>query len=434
MTKVRNEREGDPNMLRSASDPFTIYLEESYIITSEILQIQVDTRMYRKTSWYFPTLKFVSFEQGTLKLLNSHRNVSYEMAILIEKDKLYVSCSCGLQVETICVHTFKALERIIWIGKTDYFEKYRPKGLVDMGTVHKRHFDIKKTDLGLDISPKPSLGHVFQLSDKFQGVNFKDILNYPKAVKAHNTEINVTELTYILMDSSRHKWLPFLLPCLGILNKAGTAIKGFYNFINGTGKDYDSYLTDEQKALNVICYEMWQQVKSRSGSIIKNEEPQNNFLLPIYGLWERAVSFLFKQPFIYKYYFYNKRELKRSPGKKRLRKISIGRESPQLCFQLIDKDSYYQLKLIVQINGNETRDFNSDITLFISKNQIVYLLSSLRDAAIVEWMREYGNCITIFKEHFSEFETEILNQLSSDYPVKRVSFQKRQKSGNESNI
>lgn len=47
-----------------------------------------------------------------------------------------------------------------------------------------------------------------------------------------------------------------------------------------------------------------------------------------------------------------------------------------------------------------------------------YLVASLRDVRILGWMRSMDNRITIFKEHFKEFEDVYLNLLRQYYTIK----------------
>ncbi|WPV65963.1 hypothetical protein [Chitinophaga sp. LS1] len=415
MRTTKNTSKQSLGMLRNASEPYIIHLEdEPYILSEDAFKKQVDAKLARKRDWFYPKLKFITIEDGTLKLLNTHKEIHYEMTVRIEPDKLHVSCSCGAQVETLCLHTYKALERLIWYRNTDYFAEYQPNGIIEIGTAHKKYFDKKVTDTRIKITPKANLGSVYRLADKLEGLNFEDVLNLPQTTAPERNKARETALTYIVMDSFHNKYLPFLLPCLGVLNKAGTEVKGFHHFISGTQKEYDAYLTDEQRALNIICYEMWQQAETRSGSLIEGE-PE----LPatgIFSLWERAMLLLHHQEFIYRYGFYGKRELKGKPQRARIQRISLIKDTPRLYFQLIDKGAFYQLQMKVSIKD---RNINYDVEtpFFIWEDKRLYLLGSLRDAGIAQWMQQSGGYITFFKEHFPAFEQEYLNPLREYYQV-----------------
>ncbi|GEP97764.1 hypothetical protein [Chitinophaga cymbidii] len=406
--------------LRNASEPLTIHLEdEPYILSEEALKKKVEAKLLRKRDWFYPKLKFISIKDNVLKLLNTHKEVSHEMTVYIEPDQLHISCSCGTQVETLCLHTYKALERLIWYRSTDYFARYRPDGIMQIGTAHEKYFDRKVTDTGLDIKPKTSLGSVYKLGDKLEGLSFTDVMNLPQAAP-QRIQGREAGITYILMNAFRNRYLTFLFPCLGVLNKAGTDVKGFHHFISDTQKEYDTLLTDEQRALNIICLEMWQQTEKQSGSLIEGEPEKERSPIGIFSLWEKAMPLLLQQEFIYRYSLYGKRELKEKPSRGRIERISLLKDTPRLHFQLLDKGAFYQLQMKVTIRDKKVNKYNAETTFFIGEDKKLYLLASLKDAGVVQWMQKSGGYITIFKEHFSAFEQEYLNSLRECYSVNTV--------------
>jgi hypothetical protein len=108
-------------------------------------------------------------------------------------------------------------------------------------------------------------------------------------------------------------------------------------------------------------------------------------------------------------------ELKDKPQKGRLQRIRVSAQKPQIRFKLIDKGAFYQLEMNVAVQGKILKQFDAISTFFICKDQCIYLLSSVKDIGISEWMRRCRNRITVFKEHFAEFKTEYLDPLSNQY-------------------
>jgi hypothetical protein len=398
----------------NASSPFTLHLgDEPYILTEEGLKSQVDITFQKKRNWFYPTIKFISLNNQVLKLRISNREQSYELAVKIDSDKLHISCSCGSLVQTLCYHAYQTLERLILFQGTDYFKRYVPNGLFEIALVNKRHFTIKSNDTGLNIEPVAGLRSVFKIADKMDGFNLQEMLNLPCEVVEQET-MRVTDLAYVILYSSRDKYFPFLLPCLGILNKAGTNIKGFYNFITDASHKYDG-LTVEQKKLNGLCHEMFSAIKTENGSLIPPDTDKTSAALTIYNLWNKALSLLAQQPFIYRYNYYYRLELNDKPQKGRLQRIRVSTQKPQLSFKLIDKGAFYQLEMNIAVQRKILKQFDTISTFFICKDQRFYLLSSVKDIGISEWMRRCGNRITVFKEHYAEFKTAYLDSLSNHY-------------------
>lgn len=408
--------------LRNAASPYTIPLRTgAYIFSNDMLQQATDPRIKRKRDWYYPALSFVSFENGTLILLNSDGRHSFELTITIEPNQLHVACSCGMAAETLCLHAYKALDRLTWHGCNSFFKDYQPGGLVDTALRHKRHFTIKPCDKGLEITPGPELGTVYQLANAIIATEFNDVIRLPCVPQLPPPPLKGTALTYLLTHTFNNKLAPFFVPCIGLLNKGGTSVKAFQHFVSGADQQYDAYLTSEQKTLNKIYHEMWQLAERIPGSITSSNSAEQENMSALLSLWHDALPLLQQQIFLYSYRLYGKKELKYKPARHWLARIELSAVIPQLRFRLWNRGDFFQLCMHVAIKGNVANDYSTDNPFFIRINNTMYLLQSIRDVAITEWMHSNNNCITIFKHHMESFRHEFLDLIRKNYLVEEVS-------------
>jgi hypothetical protein len=423
MASTKDNETRLPGGLRNASEPFTISLSgEPYLLTKEQLLEQADSRIPGKRKWDYLTLKFTSFENGVLKFRASRMGLpEFEITVHIEPDKLHVSCSCGQQAEKLCIHALKSLEKIIWYEHNGerYFERYQPGGIVETGLNHPKLFTKDVRGVNCDFTPKKHLGNVYHFCGDIAPAPFANMLNLPGPSDVVLPENN-TALTYVLMFPNAYwqKTPSFLLPCLGIKNKAGTDVKAFGKFLSGTEQSYEPYLSEGQQSLNTLCYEMWKQAENTNGRLLENDENDQGKLRTLFSLWKKAIPYLERQEYVYRHPFYRAGYLKGKPTKSYMHRIRIKKGRPKLCFHVADKGDFYWLYLRVDMGGKTISQFNSGFQFFIECKNCYYLVSSLRDVGILEWMRSMDNRITIFKEHFEEFEDVYLNLLMQYYPVK----------------
>ena len=94
---IKKENRDDSNT-RISSQPYTVNLDNSnYILKKEVLVRNVEEKILRMKRWYSPKLKILSFLNGKLELKCTHQNSSENLTVLIEKDKLRISCSCNTE-------------------------------------------------------------------------------------------------------------------------------------------------------------------------------------------------------------------------------------------------------------------------------------------------------------------------------------------------
>lgn len=373
------------------------------------------------------------FHQGKLTLLNTCNKLSYQLILEVQEDQLLVACNCGHGGSTICEHADGALFTILWRLGEHYFEKLQPDGAMALAFAYKSYFDKKESVAGMDVSPRPELETVYRLAPKMERVNLSAVLQLPAAPVQPDIPQHDEALAYLLITPSRNKLLPSLLPCLGNLSKDRTGIKSFSQFLRGLQKQYDNLLTGSQKEMNQVCYQLWKQVEKLPGHIIQEFPAKKNTdaLLSVFEAWQKIFPVLQKQPFLYSYYLYGVRELKKRPAKNRIQRIVLSLDSPTLKFQLSDKGAIYQLEMQVSVNGKLLSGYDPGTTLFIQHQKTFYLLGSLRDAAVAEWMHRSGGLITVFKEHFAQFEQGILTPLQTHYTVHAITPRKRSKDLND---
>jgi hypothetical protein len=270
----------DDEQLRNAADFYTIFLEnDHYILTDEVLKKSVDSRTMKISGWFFPNLKFSFFKDGRLELINSSNKISYKLSILVERDNLKVACSCAEKIEKLCVHAYRALDKLVFHDQTEYFHNYQPHGLAEIAIANKKLFEFEFDSDGLSIKPKSELGSVYHLKEKAKGIDLGKLMMLPAFEIDKKIKSKDVSICFVMMVSRRNDFLPFLIPCLGKFNKAGTAIKGFNNFLSGIDKEYEPFLTDEQRTLNRICFDMWKNVeKLRDVSILQDLQNGNKDL------------------------------------------------------------------------------------------------------------------------------------------------------------
>lgn len=406
---------------RLASDVYTIHLDnEQCILTSDVLIANTANNVIKSKEMFYATLKFMSFTTGVLQLKATYGHQFFIISILPEKDRLKVSCTCGKQEEKLCIHVYRAFKRIFGIFKRASFTQFQPGGVIEIAWRHKHYFSIQEPyHDGLYVRSKPGLGHVFKVDNNVQPVVIQEILTFPARVRPIPKVLTGHALTYVLIVSFKNALLPFLLPCMGILNKDGFGIKGMMKFLTGTQKEYDTFLTDEQRDLNKSCFNLWKHVEKLPGqineSLVRVEDKEG--VWAVYDIWQSMIPLLRKQRFLLRYHIYGQKELTKVPHKRRFREISISDLHPALRFRIIKMHDFYRLELKISVNGRDMKNYQKDHPFFITVTNVLFFWSCVRDAAIIEWMTHAKGRITIFKEHFHEFENTVINRLRQYYNV-----------------
>jgi hypothetical protein len=354
MAAKQRKQDAGNLLLRNASDFYSIPLEDDYILTEEALRECIDKKHSKQIGWFYPDLKLLSYKDGVTELLNKVDRISLSLFVKSEPEKLLVACGCGIKVEKLCIHAFNALLRLLNFDKIFNVKMFVQNGAAQTVFANRQYFETKPGTQNL-FKPKANLGSVYAIRESLADYNIEDVLTLPSQPK---TETKETTICYVLMISRRHNFLPFLIPCLGKFNKAGDRIKVFSNFLTGTQKEYETTLTEEQKVLNRICFDMYKLVEKLPDKLIHDEMLFNGTgdISNVFSLWQKAFQLLSEQH-TYIHPYFQKRQLKGKPTLSWMIKINIQKDAPVIQFQLTDKGSIYQLQMKTVINVKTIKMF-----------------------------------------------------------------------------
>ena len=404
--------------LRNAAEFYIIALPAEYLLTAVTLVNCMDKKSLQQAKTIYPAIKLLSFTNGIAAFENKIDKTTFILSIKVAPSTLEVACSCDTAVESICIHAFKAMDRLVYYDEPRNLKRFMPGGAAEIVVENRRYFETKP-GLSNMFKPRPTLGSVYGIKEPLADHRIEDVLSLP-AAPSGKAVVKENSMCYIMMYSRRNPLLPFLLPCMGKLNKAGNTIKSFGNYLSGIQKEYDAMLTAEQRELNCICLELYKQVEKLSHELIQEDMNYNETsgLCTVFTLWKIAIPLLVKQH-CYLHPYFQKRQLKGKPFHNWMVKINIQETVPSIGFKLTDKGAFYQLEMKPVINGKTINEFEMPDTFFMMEKQHVYMLASVRDAAVAEWMMKSKNRITIFKKHFAQFESSFLKPVEKYYTVKR---------------
>lgn len=142
----------------------------------------------------------------------------------------------------------------------------------------------------------------------------------------------------------------------------------------------------------------------------------------IFKFWVEAIDLLATERLTHKYYAVNISSLaarRWKPDTGDCPAIKFDGAIPELSFLLIDSGDYFMLKLIVQVKNRQLDFWQTKVPYLVTdfEEKVYYLLPSLQDDKLVDWVSDYSNKLTILKIYFNDFYTHFLQQLLERYPV-----------------
>ena len=404
--------------LRLSSEPYVIALDnENSDLITPVLDQHGDLKIAKKRKWDFPTIEVTSYKDGMVQLKATSDKESYIISVLVEKDKLHISCSCNQPVEKLCRHAYATLQKISYnYHGNSYFKQYHQNGLATIAQTHKHLFKTSKISSGLRIDPQPALGTIFKLHEKKPLERFHKILDLPVADKNQDKDQAATALCYLMMFG-RRKGLPYLIPAEAVLNKDATAVKGFTKYI----QTMQPPVPAGHEVIFEKCFRQIELVKKCEDSIWVSLKNHLDELTELFDTWQQLLPMIKYQPFVFRNWRWIWRMLNKKPRKGDVEAVHISIHNPVIEFELIERKEFYQLHIKISANGKPVSKYETYPRFFIIANNQLYVYSFLRDAAIAELMNAVKGFITIFKENYDEFEQQVLFRLSDAYFIKNYS-------------
>ena len=375
----------------------------------------------RERGWRCPALKFQSYQDGLLTLLNNHENRSYKLTLKVDGDALLISCNCGSREDSLCEHAHSAITTLILMQGERYFKKLLPNNDFDLAFTHPGCFDKKESKYGINVSPRPELKTIFNLSDNSPPFELQGILNLPLPNDEEPGTPNGHIIPFLVLLPVCKNMIPAVLPCVGRLNKDHNNVKTWVNYLLKTKGEYDYLINSRNEELIGHCNELWSlivEANNNSGSIFINKTIE--LLTSGFHLWEKMFPLLKRQSFVYAYNFYGVGEIKQRPYKQKAWKITLSDRCPSLKFVLIEKNIFYEFHMQVWLEKEKIDEPQAITPYFILHEDTLYRIPELRDSLVIDWFTDTGGWITVFKEHYDQFAEEIVIPLLGKYPVDMI--------------
>ncbi len=394
---------------RLSSQPFTINLSgNDYSIEMGELEAQLDAKLLRKTTWFSPHLQFKSFRGKQLTLFNSFQDQKYLLRIEVEPDKLAISCSCNQPVETLCLHSYRALRDVAIFKSNTYFKQFAPGGWVATALANKKAFAFNDHKQGPEIKSLPPHEKIYGLNSILEVTN--GLLQQPIIAPEKDRLV-----CYLILSFSRRRVPPILMPCLALPTKNGNRPKSFCSFMETIGANKAHYFNESQQMLNSLCLAMLKEAE-------KIQEQDESFrpawqwehYHKLFQIWQECWPLLCTQPQVYYSHIY---QLKYIKGKPRLRETIPVTVSPEKVYpQFIVKKypDHQRLSMNIPHQNKQLRSEAGILPFFVDcpETDCFYLLPSLAMTQLVSQMHDAEPFISVFKQQYKSFQKEVITPLT----------------------
>lgn len=390
--------------------PFSIPFSSPYTMDEDI----EFRALYQGEPLYYVEIRVISYNAHQLIIgIQSQGQKERKVTFNVNPYKMQVNCNCKSPEGTLCAHGYHALHDLCWNNKK-FFTIFQSGNLVSIALENKSVFHINYSNPDQFIVPDKSLGHLYDFKI-IETTGLEQLSALPPAA----VSVKNKELVWLLVYS-QFRWqhyLPTLVPVKGTLDKKGKNIKRF-------GKGFANIISENllntpgRQQLYNLSEAMYAPVQERYKFEQEDLLAGKTHIAENFNQWEQSLPVLSQQLFVYKFRLaHTKYFMTKAPGRKYLQRITISTERPQLQFILRDKGNYYQLLLQYLVRGVPIKNPMEDALFFVCNVTEYFLLASLRDAAMVQWMRDFDNRISVLKPGFPAFEKEILKRIESMYTV-----------------
>lgn len=393
-----------------------------------------DFRRPLKRPYLYCDIVEVGFDFGLLTLrVQVERDSPFQLVyICVNKGYLSVTCNAGTDASFLSKHAYMALHNFLFYRSEADFERYNWYDFFEEGKKKSKYLDVICDRRGLDIKPKDKYlkfwkpGHqLLQLHHKMPA-SLRSEQEVDQELMMHTNREEV--FGYLLVDpmSSYREFnhLPFLLPFVGVLNKAGTEVKRYLRVLTANAIA-DIEITPLQAELNAMAFEMeelaWALVENRDGDLPNGgllSTDRDTAQQQLLAYWHKALPLLCNQPYLAYYLSSSRRPINDKPRKANISKSHLSRATPKLCFTWRSKGTYFELRMKFKI-GNQIYEPYPYHTLFFISPLVApttyYLLDQMQDVATVAFFYEYNCGFAVLKEHDDSVFEQFMESLRGCY-------------------
>ncbi|OCX54194.1 hypothetical protein BEL04_08000 [Mucilaginibacter sp. PPCGB 2223] len=372
------------------------------------------------------SVRTASFERDIYKLLvDLHKEKKHHLYVHIERSHLFIACECGMPEHALCKHAYYGLFYLMHYKDMSLKPYYWPELQQEIDGGYK-YIDVHAYDHHVDITPKIKYGNLYKIG---LGFSSDDVLTFDNkksdTIPVGNKEI----LGYAIVYTSagrRSSHYTFLSPFVAKTSKDGKSIVSYYRYLRRDRHFVHSVdMSNEQIMLNERCFDMFEISKSafKSDSNLKNLN-WSEVIFPLLSLWQKAMPKLLQQENIVACHnFFGLRYWQDKPKKADMHKCKLSRDKICISFLLRERKEDYTLLPTIKVNNERLTDFDKISLFVIDKNSYsFYLVNSVQDEVLLNWLKLFGYKLTILKDHINDFKERFLNQISECYDVQFQSF------------
>jgi hypothetical protein len=407
------------NILRKASTPYKLVLDQHTQLPRSADLIAVEEPEAEPYSYF--SYKTIDFKGRTVIIRSGWRD-HYKQEIILIKDYVLVSCNCGSEVIHLCPHVTKLFTRMIEKKDHGYFDYFKAYPYTD--TVFFDEYLTLKSHYEHDVKavPKPEYGHIFNFENAINPERFAPYHSFfLSPAKIAEEDSNILAYAIASHDDSN---IPFLIPCRGILNTEGNAVKSFISFydpelaperLDSAGKLLHAHSVDFNQLIN------FETAHKQYRHATREEKAEMRQIA--FNEWKRIIPTLKEQKYLFYHRFYNKLSYKGSLPKNTMRQIALSDDRVSFRFELSEHEEHYRLCCYADING---QDFEVNQVLpekepfFFSlkhESEVFYQFFSLEEGRAIGEFTKAGGIFTILKQNFENFNHAILSKLALNYPI-----------------
>lgn len=409
--------------------PFT---PNTRILTENTLNQHSEIRKPKRG--YFPIkIRKVSFSNELLVIgVILDKETEELVYIKVTASKLLISCSVDTHENYLSRYAYFSLAQLMYYDTEYDFEDYYWPDFFDQKTGESKYLIIHKSKDNLHVSSKVRYKGFYKPGKQLPVIS-QNPVPLRKAVPCIQEqppkETHVI-LGFCLADSNnewyRTNHYPFLVPYVGILNKAKTEVRSFTIYVLNEIHLPDFNLTDDQQKLVEICFEMRKialiaspAYKDDTNKLAeKRKQNQYNFN-QLFELWQKALPLLSGRLYTHYSYTYGMRNVKGKPRRSSMIPCSFNNETPEICFLCKDKGDYYKLELRVRLCGKIHQIqyyYNTAFFAMLFYNPRRYaLLNSVIDSELLSFFQKSHFQLLVLKKHYDGDFKEFVDRLRMGY-------------------